>query len=456
MFIGRKNELAFLENLYNSNELHCVALEGVAGIGKTTLLQELGKRRGKAYFCVRSCTNNANKAAFLAELVVQGVADAKMCSSWQEALSAVMKKACGEKMLLLLDDVQELEAAFSELLPLLLEHLQKIAERLRLLVIFCGRETACVQGKLHKAGIYCESLQLQPLSYEESLCCLTPFSNDEKVLLYGVTGGLPAYLGYVDDSLSFRENLYNLFYAPAAYLLREGENILAREFRQPHIYHAVLCSVACGAVRMKEIAEAVGMSVNKVSKYVGVLLKAGLLEKVVPADEALQDKQHKNTFYMLPSAMLCFWYQFVYPYLGSIAMGAGKFLLRTRILAALEGYGRQVFLRICWQHCFTLRARHDFGFEFERLGLLWPKENCSLENLRMAAYGKNSVCYIQCLWSKAKVDVDVLRKLEGSYQAEGEQKCSYLLFSRKGFTDRALGYAARTQSLRLISLFYLK
>lgn len=56
MFFGRQSELAFLENLYNSNELHCVCLSGAVGIGKTTLLQELGRRKSKAYFCVRSCT----------------------------------------------------------------------------------------------------------------------------------------------------------------------------------------------------------------------------------------------------------------------------------------------------------------------------------------------------------------------------------------------------------------
>lgn len=120
MFLGRQGELAFLEKLYNSNELHCVCLNGAAGIGKTALLQELGKRRSKAYFCVRSCTENANKAAFLAEMAVQGIVDSKVCMSWQDALNAIIKKACGEKMLLMIDDAQELTSSFASFLPALM------------------------------------------------------------------------------------------------------------------------------------------------------------------------------------------------------------------------------------------------------------------------------------------------------------------------------------------------
>lgn len=456
MFLGRQSELAFLEKLYNSNELHCVCLNGAAGIGKTSLLQELGKRRSKAYFCVRSCTENANKAAFLAEMAVQGIVDSKVCMSWQDALNAIIKKACGEKMLLMIDDAQELGDSFHELLSALLTLVQKEASRLRLLIIFSGRRLDFLQNSLRKVGLKADFLTLDYLSYEECVSCFSAFNNDEKVMLYGITGGAPQYLCYIDAAMSFKENLYKLFYAPDACLLREGEKRLGQEFRQPHIYHAVLCSVACGAVHMKDIAEAVGMSMNKVSKYIGVLLKAGFLQRLVPANELILHKQHKNTFYMLTDTMLCFWYRCVYPYLGSITMGYGKFLLRTKISSALDNFASLVFLKICYQHCYALRKRKNFSFDFSIMGFLWPKEDCSWEQLRLVAYGKNEVCYMQCLWTKSKVDVDTIKRLQQEYVCEDGKEAYYILFSRKGFTDRVLGYEARTQSVRLISLMYLK
>lgn len=243
---------------------------------------------------------------------------------------------------------------------------------------------------------------LQSLNYEDVFPCLIPFSNEEKVLLYGVTGGKPAYLQLIDSTLSFKDNLYNLFFSPTASLLHIAEQILALHFRQPHIYHAILCSVACGAIHMKEIAEAVGMPDNKTSKYVGVLVEKGLLKKLVPLVEAKLGKQQKTTCYILTDSMLTFWYRFVYPFLSSIAMGCGNYLLRTKVLPALDDYAKVLFLEICRQYCFTLRERGDFH-KFMQFGYLWPKDNCAVEQIRLIAYDKNSAGFMQCIWEKVRL-----------------------------------------------------
>lgn len=203
MFIGRKKELATLEKLYNSNELNCVCLTGNAGIGKTALLQEFARRKHKAYFCVRASTNNANKAAFYTELSAQGIVQ---CNSgcWQDILKLIYKKAKGEKIVLLIDDVQELENSFSELLPEIIACLHSEVEKLRLLLVFSGRECDYVLHLLGKSKLPLSQIFLQSLNYEDVLPCLIPFSNEEKVLLYGVTGGKPGYLQLIDNTLTLK------------------------------------------------------------------------------------------------------------------------------------------------------------------------------------------------------------------------------------------------------------
>lgn len=114
----------------------------------------------------------------------------------------------------------------------------------------------------------------------------------------------------------------------------------------------------------------------------------------------------------------------------------------------------KVFLDICCQHCRKLKARGNFSIDFERLGFIWPRGG-RLKDFRLAAYGSKEACYMQCCWSKAKVDLDAIIKLQQDYGGGGAAN-HYLIFSCKGFTDRALTSDIRLQNVRLISLRYFK
>lgn len=153
--------------------------------------------------------------------------------------------------------------------------------------------------------------------------------------------------------------------------------------------------------------------------------------------------------------MLTFWYRFVYPFFSSIAMGCGNYLLRTKVLPVLDDYAKVLFLEICRQYCFTLRERGDFH-KFMQFGYLWPKDNCAAEQIRLIAYDKNSAGFMQCVWEKSKVDVPLIKQLQREYADQTGRSNYYIVFSRRGFTDRALGYAARTKEVRLVSLYYFK
>lgn len=84
------------------------------------------------------------------------------------------------------------------------------------------------------------------------------------------------------------------------------------------------------------------------------------------------------------------------------------------------------------------------------------KDNCAAEQIRLIAYDKNSAGFMQCVWEKSKVDVPLIKQLQREYADKTGRSNYYIVFSRRGFTDRALGYAARTKEVRLVSLFYFK
>jgi len=458
-FLGRRKELSLLEGLYDSNRIQVVYLTGDRGVGKTTLVTELLKRRKKSgYFCLRPSTVNVNKAAFYTEMKLQGYGN-DIENNWQSCLQDLMRAALGDKRIIVIDRADELEHCFPELLELLIEKINELGDRLRMLLVFVGVELDFLKGRKYVAlkKWHPLDLKLEPLRYKEAATILENFTNEEKIMLQGVTGGLPAYLSQIDTERGLKENLYNLFYSENALLRQEPLKLLAEKLRQPHYYHAILCSVACGALRLSEIATTVDMEYNKLSKYMGVLLELGLLKRIIPIDEQSQQKQHKKTFYQVSNPMLQYWYKYVFPYLSIIELGQGGSILRKSVLPKLQDYYRELFAQICLDYCRHLNSIGEFRYDYSYMGWWWQNKDLPTEENRyiLGMNGQKAIL-AKCFWENTKVDLEDIVKLEKLNDILGYEEMDFVVFSRRGFTDGALALSARTPKLRLISLPYMK
>ncbi len=452
--LGRTDKLETLEKLYYANNLQIALLDGKTGVGKTTVLKEFLKRKRKYYFAVRDTIDAFNQQAFYEEGILQEFTENGKSANWQSILEDICKKATCEKFVLAIDNAQLLNTSFISLIDTLLSMLHKFSNDLRMLVIFSGDGIEFLQKILHEYQKIITYITLHPLTFHDTLTYLADLGNEDKVLLYGVTGGYPEYLQKIDPTENIKQNLFKLFYQENSALSYLGNEFLAKHFRQPRIYHAILYSVSKGALRMKEIATAINMEDNKVSKYVDALVKIGCLKRMVPINEAGVAKQCKNICYLFNDNMLFFWYLFVYPYISAIEAGLGNALLRTKIIPNLQKYTQKVFLDICYQHCLELKARDNFCIDFEHLGFIWPRKG-TLKDFRLAAYGSQTVCYMQCCWDKTKIDLDTIVDLQQQYKENNKEKY-FIVFSRKGFTDRVLANDLRKNNIRLISLHYFQ
>lgn len=73
---------------------------------------------------------------------------------------------------------------------------------------------------------------IRPLDYATSSLFVKRYTANEKAIIYGVTGGIPKYLELVDDSLTLKENIMELFLNTCAYLYEEPGNLLKQELRE--------------------------------------------------------------------------------------------------------------------------------------------------------------------------------------------------------------------------------
>jgi AAA+ ATPase superfamily predicted ATPase len=78
------------------------------------------------------------------------------------------------------------------------------------------------------------------------------------VLAYGIVGGMPAYLGRLDERDTLEENLLREVLRPEGYPFDEVHYLLHTELTNPSTYSSILAAVARGAERVGDVALAVG------------------------------------------------------------------------------------------------------------------------------------------------------------------------------------------------------
>ena len=68
-------------------------------------------------------------------------------------------------------------------------------------------------------------------------------TNEERVLSYGILGGIPLYLKMFSDKLSIPENIEKGLLSPMSIMRKEPLNLLRMELREPLFYNSILYSI---------------------------------------------------------------------------------------------------------------------------------------------------------------------------------------------------------------------
>ena len=94
MFIGRKNELATLEDLYTEDVFQCVIIYGRRRVGKTTMLSEFCKSKNHIIFSAQETTSSAMLKDFSKKVYNKfKIKNLPSFESWEQALLFIGEKA---------------------------------------------------------------------------------------------------------------------------------------------------------------------------------------------------------------------------------------------------------------------------------------------------------------------------------------------------------------------------
>lgn len=299
-------------------------------------------------------------------------------------------------------------------------------------------------------------LQLTPLSYRDSGNFFPEHSSKEKIIIYGILGGIPAYLNRFTFHFSqhseqtskrtIEQHIKEELLIPQGYLFDEVNFLLRMELRNPRTYASLLQAVAGGATRLNEISQRVGLETTNANKYLSVLRELGLIKRETPLTERAPQKSRKG-IYKIADNYLNFWFRFILPNRSLIESGNADLVYQQMISPYLSDYMGLIFEDVCRQYI-RFYWEEKLKVAPKQIGAHWGS-NLEIDVLTENIDGSH--WFGECKWWQAPVGESVLNRLiEKATQVSDQWKQNprYVLFSASGFTD-SLKKRAEKESILL-------
>lgn len=460
-FIGRKTELAALERLYKTEGFQMIVLYGRRRIGKSTLIKEFIKDK-RAVFYTASKTGIRNNLEKLSRQVIAELAPqmgAAAFSDMDALFDFVGKQCMDERIVVVIDELPYLAEAYSGVLSVIQNHIDREWSSGQMYLILCGSSISFMENEVlsEKSPVFgrrTSQIKLEPFSYIESAEFVPAYSEEDKSVIYGITGGVAKYLSLMDDALSLDENIINQYFTKSGYMYEETNNLLAQEFRNVSTYNDIIETIASGSNKINEIADKTHIEPTTVSHALTALMATGIVVK----EYAITDEANKKKVqYNFKDNMFRFWYRFVPDAVGAIELGKGDVYYQNAVKGRISEYMGEVFEDMARYYTLSMGLCGGLSCFVTSVGKWWgtsPKkrENTDIDVVGLDKQAKRAVIG-ECKYRNEPIDKKVYDALleRNGLISNAYHIVQYLLFSKSGFSDWVLEHTDRAE-VKLVSL----
>lgn len=369
---GRKEELNHLIELYNSNAFEFLIMYGRRRVGKTTILQEFAKVSNSIFFPAREKNDALNLEDF--SKTIQYHFDQTFIASFQswEAAFQYIGSKVEQRTVLIIDEFPYIIEENPSVKSILQHEIDHSWKNKNIFLILCGSSVSIMETDVmgRKSPLHdrqTSALEIKPFDYFESSAFFPDYNNEDKLLAYGILGGIPRYLEAFNPNCSIETNIANQIIRNGAYLHEEPDNLLKAELRETNVYSSILSAIANGRNRIVDIANYVHEDRTKVSKYLITLQRLRLIEKRVPCSAP---ETSKKSIYVIKDNFFKFWFRYEFTNNSYYAMLGAKEASKE-IMKDINNLMGTVFEEICKDFLIRLAKQRKLPFIPYHLGKWW-------------------------------------------------------------------------------------
>ncbi|KYH34165.1 archaeal ATPase [Clostridium tepidiprofundi DSM 19306] len=458
MFVGRSDEIFELNRLYDSNKFEFAVVYGRRRVGKTTLLTEFCKDKNAIFYVAEEYNDKRNLENFsdtvLSHFNMKGfIPD---FTEWYMALKYIGKMAESKRIVLVIDEFPYTVAANKSIPSILQNVIDHYLKDTKLFLIICGSSMSFMEKEVlsYKSPLFgrkTAQFKIEPFDFFTSCEFFKNYSNEDKILAYGILGGIPQYLQKFDYNLSIEENIKNSFFNKNSYFYDEPRNILKQELREPIFYNSIIESIAKGASKLNEISTKVGEPSDKCAKYLKNLLELGILDKEIPLGEK---ETSRKTLYKIKDNMFCFWFKFVFGNAELIEQKKLDYIYKKKVFPFINDYLGSVFEDICIQYLRRKNINDELPFIFDSIGRWWgnnPIKKCE-EEIDIICRSDTNIMFGECKWRNEPINMRIVNSLIEKAAIFNMPNKYYIFFSKSGFKKEVIDFNNINKNIILITL----
>lgn len=474
MFIGRKQELQFLEDKYNSKNGQLVVLYGRRRVGKTETLREFCRNKPHVFYSCREISDKLQLRSFSEKLLNEKIPAAsyiKEFADWEAALRCITDLPYGDSKKLLIIDEFPYMCKNNESIPSILQNLwDEVFKDENVMIVLCGSAMSFIEKELlaeknplygRATGIY----KMESMGFYDAAKFFPNYSDRDKIIAYAVLGGIPHYLAQFDPDLSLDDNIKKNILTKGCALYSEVEFLLRQELRETPLYNSIIEAVALGNTKLNDIStKSLVEDTSKTSVYLKNLIELEIIEREFSVDDGTKERANTNRgLYRLTDNFFRFWYAFVFTNYSELEGGDVDGVFEYAIKPSLHEFASFAFEDVCHEYVREMQKANKLPFRYKRMGRWWGKTT-----VRRKDGIESKETEIDLLAVSAKSDKYLVGecKFKGRPFSYGEyldtaaklapikEKAEfyYYLFSESGFDEKVVSEATDNDLIKLIGI----
>ncbi len=317
MFIGREKELKEITEKINNDRFESILIYGRRRIGKTELIKTAAKQFNGTYIyyeCKKSLLGD-NLDSF--NLLLQRIFKIKFTfDSIKDALNYVFEYSRNNKVLLVIDEfpflVESLPTIVSDIRDLIDEYKTSTSMKFILSGSYVDTMKSLNEGNSETYGRFTGIINLKTFDYYESSLFYPNYSDEDKILMYSVFGGVAFFNSLIDNTKSAIDNIKNLLIEQNSILQLEIEHTISAETNKIPAVNSVVELIGRGITKYSDLVNQLtsknGSKINP-DYLLNKLIDMEIIEKVFPINEK---NNKKRAFYCFHDNLMEFYYRYIY------------------------------------------------------------------------------------------------------------------------------------------------